>query len=433
LRRILVLGGYGLIGLSVVRRLLDDGFEVVGLGRDVEHGRRQEPRCEWIGADIATLVTPERWKPFIAGAVGVVNASGALQSGLRDDLASLQESSIIALVDACESVGMETFVQISAPGAAPDAASEFLRTKGVADNRLKASSVDWIILKPGLVISPNAYGGTALLRMLASFPCVVPLVHGGSTVATVDVAEVADAVILAIDGKIPPGSDLEIAELQPGTLKDVALAFRSWLGLPRPVAVMELPAWVGRMVGRGTDILGYLGWRSPLRSTALDVMANGVVADPAAYVRMVGKPPRPLAETLRHYPATVQERWFGGLYLAFPLVIATLSLFWIASGLIGLAEIGQAARHLTERGVSPGIARAAVATGAAVDLLLGVGVLFQSRARLAFLGMAAVTAAYLVAGTVGAPDLWADPLGPYLKTIPAAVLAMIGYMLARTR
>jgi hypothetical protein len=114
-------------------------------------------------------------------------------------------------------------------------------------------------------------------------------------------------------------------------------------------------------------------------------------------------------------------------------VIATLSLFWIASGLIGLAEIGQAARHLTERGVSPGIARAAVATGAAVDLLLGVGVLFQSRARLAFLGMAAVTAAYLVAGTVGAPDLWADPLGPYLKTIPAAVLAMIGYMLARTR
>jgi hypothetical protein len=73
---------------------------------------------------------------------------------------------------------------------------------------------------------------------------------------------------------------------------------------------MELPAWVGRMVGRGADILGYLGWRSPLRSTALDVMANGVVADPAAYVRIVGKPPRSLNDILRHYPATVQERWF---------------------------------------------------------------------------------------------------------------------------
>jgi hypothetical protein len=75
----------------------------------------------------------------------------------------------------------------------------------------------------------------------------------------------------------------------------------------------------------------------------------------------------------------------------------------------------------------------AVATGAVIDILLGVGVLFQSRARQACLAMVAVTAGYLAAGSFGAPDLWADPLGPYVKTIPAAVLALLGVMMVKTR
>lgn len=432
-RRILVLGGYGLIGMSIVRRLLDDGFEVAGLGRDVEHGRRQESRSRWIGADIAALTTPESWRSIIEGFDVIVNASGALQSGLRDDLTRLQEKAIIALVEACERFGPRTFVQISAPGADPDASSEFLRTKGTADAHLKNSSLEWVVLKPGLVISPNAYGGTALLRMLASLPAVLPLVYGNSAVATVDVEEVAEAVSLSIEGSIPAHSELEMAEEQPGTLRDVVLAFRDWIGLPKPVGVIDLPAWVGRVVGMGADLLGYLGWRSPLRSTALDVMAGGVAADTQAYKRMLGRSPRPLAQTLRRYPATVQERWFGSLYLAMPIVVATLSLFWIASGVIGMAEIDQASRHLTERGVSPVMASIAVAAGGIMDILLGVGVLFQSRARLACLGMVAVTAGYLAAGSLGAPELWADPLGPYVKTIPAGVLALLGAMMVRTR
>jgi uncharacterized protein YbjT (DUF2867 family) len=433
LGRILVLGGYGLIGLSVVRRLLGDGFEVVALGRDVEHGRRQEPQSQWVGADIATLVSPEKWQPLLAGVDAIVNASGALQSGLRDNLSSLQQASIIALIEAAEACGVKSFVQISAPGADPDASSEFLKTKGVADARLRSSSLDWVILKPGLVISPNAYGGTALLRMLASSPAILPIVHGTSRVATVDVAEVAETVALALAGGIPAGSDIEILERHPGTLTDVVLSFRSWLGLPRPVAVFSLPAAVGRIVGLGADALGLLGWRSPLRSTAIIVMSQGVVGDPERYREIIGRYPRSLDETLGRYPATVQERWFGLLYMAMPLVIATLSLFWIASGLIGLSGMEEAAEHLTSRGVEPETARLAVAAGAVIDMLLGIGVLFQPRARTALLGMVAVTAGYLIAGSLVAPGLWADPLGPYVKTVPAAVLAAVGAMLVRTR
>ncbi len=34
------------------------------------------------------------------------------------------------------------------------------------------SGLDWIILRPGLVFRPTAFGGTAMLRGLAGFPLV---------------------------------------------------------------------------------------------------------------------------------------------------------------------------------------------------------------------------------------------------------------------
>lgn len=432
-KRVLVLGGYGLIGQSVVRRLIDAGHSVLALGRDAKHGKHHEARCDWIAADISNLTSMDKWLPLLAGVDAVVNASGALQSGLRDRLDDLQNRSIVALIEACEKASVRTFVQISAPGATADAKTEFLRTKSVADARLRESDLAWVILKPGLVISPNAYGGTALLRMLAAFPVVLPLVHGTVPVGTVDIEDVSTTVVMAVERTILPASEIDIIETDPGSLRDVALAFRKWLGLPAPKAVISVPSWAGTLVGRGADVLGRLGWRSPLRSTALDVIKDGVIADNSAFLSHVGRTPRSLEETLLRIPSTVQERWFAQLYLAIPIVLATLSAFWIVSGAVGLASIGQATGHVTALGMSETVAYAIVASGAAVDIALGAAVLFQPFARKALLAMAAVTVGYLAAGTVLSPELWADPLGPYVKTIPAAVLALLASRFIRSR
>ncbi|MCV9964933.1 SDR family oxidoreductase [Pararhizobium sp. BT-229] len=424
-KRVLVLGGYGLIGQSIVRNLIDAGHSVVALGRDADHGRRQEPRCDWIAADISWLTSPDQWTSMLHGVDAVVNASGALQSGLRDRLDDLQNRSIVALIEACRASQARTFVQVSAPGATGDASTEFMRTKSVADDRLRESGLAWVILKPGLVISPNAYGGTALLRMLAAFPFVLPLVHGQVPVGTVDIDDVAAAAVMGVEGTILPGTEMDIIETAPGSLEEVALAFRKWLGLPALVAVLRLPPWLGTCVGKAADMLGRMGWRSPLRSTALEVIKGGVTADNSEFVRQLGRAPRSLQETLHRIPATVQERWFAQLYLAIPVVIATLSLFWLVSGLVGFANLGQAAAHLTDAGFGAGSAKAIVAAGAAVDITLAIAVLFRPLASKALVGMAAVTAGYLLAGTVLSPSLWADPLGPYVKTVPAAVLALV--------
>jgi hypothetical protein len=62
--------------------------------------------------------------------------------------------------------------------------------------------------------------------------------------------------------------------------------------------------------------------------------------------------------------------------------------------------------------------------GSLVDLLLASLVCFRRSAPTALRGMIVVTLAYLAAASVWAPTLWSDPLGPLVKSVPAAFLAL---------
>jgi uncharacterized membrane protein len=121
----------------------------------------------------------------------------------------------------------------------------------------------------------------------------------------------------------------------------------------------------------------------------------------------------------------VQERWFARLYLALPLALAVLSLFWLASGLIGLWQWRAAAVLLAPADLPDGLAAALVRAGSAADIALGLAVLVRRWSRAACLGMAGLGLAYLALGTILTPWLWADPLGALVKVLPGIALALV--------
>ncbi|WP_245235409.1 NAD(P)H-binding protein [Mesorhizobium erdmanii] len=295
--KILVLGGYGLIGDAVVGRLLRDGHHVTGLGRDIRDAQRRRPAARWIAVDMSKLLAAEDWLPVVAGMDAVVNAAGALQDGPRDRLDAVHRGSVVALVAACEQTGVSRFAQISAVGADLSSADVFFSTKAQGDKAVASSSLEWTILRPGLVIAPAAYGGTALLRALAAFPGFIPAVMARQPIQTVAVADVAEAVSRAVTGSLPFRSVLDLVETEARSLADVLLAFRGWLGLPR-VRVVPVLAIVGRLASVLADGLGRLGWRSPLRSAALAALARGVTGDAEPWNQAVGQPLQPLEATL---------------------------------------------------------------------------------------------------------------------------------------
>ena len=59
-------------------------------------------------------------------------------------------------------------VHISIPGTAAEDRTAFSATKREAERLIEASGIAYTILRPGFVIAPSAYGGSALLRALAT-------------------------------------------------------------------------------------------------------------------------------------------------------------------------------------------------------------------------------------------------------------------------
>jgi uncharacterized protein YbjT (DUF2867 family) len=419
---VLVLGGYGLIGSAVVTRLRDEA--VIGLGRRVTTARQRWPHVDWREADLSKLTRPEDWAPFLVGVEAIVNAAGVLQQGLSDDVAGVQERAMLALFAAAPPAGVRRIVQISAVGAEPDASTEFLRSKGRADAALRASGLEFVILRPGLVISSTAYGGTALLRGLAAFPVAVPLILANSRIQTVWVEDVAEAVARALSGEIPSGRTLDLVERPTHTLAETVTLFRRWQGLP-DAPVIPIPIGLGRLMSAAADLLGWLGWRSPMRSTALKVIRDGVTGDPDAAPAILGHELRTLTETLAMLPSGPQARWFARLWLAKPLILAVLSALWIVSGLATLWRLEAAMAVLTSRGTPGAVAWVTALGGSGIDIALGLMVLVRPLAGSALKGMVAVSLAYMAGSVVFAPDLWLDPLGPMVKVVPAIVLALV--------
>jgi uncharacterized protein YbjT (DUF2867 family) len=413
--RVLVTGAYGLIGSAVLARLARD-HAVVGAGRDVAKGKRL-PAGQWVAADFNKLTTAEAWRPLLANIDAVVNCVGVLQGGLRDDAHRVHVEATGALFSACEQARIRA-VHISAIGAETSGPTEFSRGKAEAEHDLARRNFDWVILRPALVLAPAVYGGSAMLRAIAAFPGVTPLIAADSKIQVVSVEDVAETVARCLNPNAPAKVTWDVAHPQVHRLRDIVMAIRRWLGFP-PRAVIRVPAVVERATGLAADALGLLGWRSPARTTALKQLEAGVVGDPAPWIAATGIAPMSLDDILNARPANVQDRWFARLYLLKPIAIMGLALFWLVTGALALGPgRASAIAQMIATGTEPDTARLTVIWGAWFDIVMGLLLCIRRMARCIVIIMLIATLGYLLAGTLLAPHLWLDPLGPLTKIIP---------------
>lgn len=430
-KNVLVLGAYGFIGTAVTRALSAAGATVQGMGRNLAQGAKVLPGVLLKQGDMRDLLQKNDWQDLLADVDVVVNCAGALQDNAQDNLEAVHHMAVAALAGACAAGGISV-VQISAIGAEPDASTHFLRSKARGDAALRASGVTLWILKPGLVIGQTDYGGTALLRMLASVPFVQPLAYPDTPVQCIGMPDLCDVVIAAVAGRLPQGN-YDLVEDTPYSLSDVVRCTRQWLGFPAVRFHVILPPVLTKAVATIADCLALLGWRSPLRSTAMTVMADGVIGDPGPYRAVAGHGIASMPEVYAMLPCAREHRLTARMALLIPLIVATLSLFWLLSGLFGLAGLSTASGMLVEAGWSSALAVTSVVFWSLIDIALGLAILWRRWAARACVAQLTVAIFYLIAASVTMPDLWLDPLGPLVKILPAMILSLVALPLFESR
>jgi NADH dehydrogenase len=295
---ILVTGGTGFVGASIVEELLRRGKSVAVLGRDAakvraRFGDRVEPR-EADVRDASSLAAA------FAGADVVVNAVQFPGSPVEDrrkghtfeevDLKGTRHQ-----VDAARAAGARRFVYLSGAGASRDATRHWYRYKWEAEKYLQDSGDGWTVLRPTWIYGPGDVSLNRILGLGRRLPFVPLFGDGKQDMQPVFVDDVGR---IGADAALRPeaaGELLEVGGPEVMSMNDVIRTALDVMGRKR--AIIHQPAAVGKAFGALASLLP-----SPqLSADAIEFITAPATADNTRLLAVLAPRLTPLREGLRTY------------------------------------------------------------------------------------------------------------------------------------
>jgi NADH dehydrogenase len=267
---ILVIGGSGFVGRHLVAQLAARGARVTVAVRRPERARHLLllPTVELAAADIGRRRALAR---LARGRDAVINLVGVLYGGVArphergpnkygPEFARLHVELPQAIIAACRETGVKRLLHLSALGAAVDAPSEYLRSKGVGEQMvLAAEDLDVTVFRPSVIFGPED-GFLNLFARLARFAPLLAVVCPEARFQPVYVGDVAAACVAALDARESFGRRYDLCGPRVYTMKELVKYVcrasgrrRIVLGLPAPLSwalAMLLERLPGKLVTR---------------------------------------------------------------------------------------------------------------------------------------------------------------------------------------
>lgn len=204
--KILLVGATGLIGGLLTRKLVEQGRD------STLHLLLRRPWRKDVGKAKIHVQLQENWPATIAKikpdiAISCLGST-MKKAGSKEEFAAVDRDLVGAVAAAAKAAGARQFIAISSTMADSSASSFYLKTKGEAEDLLRAQQFDRLdIIRPGL-LRGDRVGDTRLGESLAiaASPILDMLLHGKlRRYRSILASDVADAII-ALMGNSAPGT-----------------------------------------------------------------------------------------------------------------------------------------------------------------------------------------------------------------------------------
>lgn len=239
-----VLGGTGFVGTELVTRLARDGHWVRVPTRTMGNNDplRVLDTVRLIRADVHD---PRILARLFSGVDVVVNLIGILNQHGRSTFKSVHVDLAGKVVAAARTAGVKRLLHMSSVGADAKAApSKYLRTKGEAEARVRASAapLGWTIFRPSVIFGDGDSLTNRFARLLRLSGGFLPLARARARFAPVSVEDVAEAFRRAAYNRATIGQTYELCGPQVLTLEEVVRITAEVAGLR--CSIVRLPDFV---------------------------------------------------------------------------------------------------------------------------------------------------------------------------------------------
>jgi len=250
--KIMILGGSGFVGSHLARRLSRDGHSISIVTRHPTGAKHLAivPKVRirhFDPYDVDRLVEELAGHEALINLVGILNERGRNGSGFHKAHIELVETAI----KACDRAGVKRIVQMSALNAGKGE-SDYLRTRGGSEQRVRDSDLNWTIFRPSTIFGPDDSFLNRFAGLLRISP-VLPLARAQTKFAPVYVGDVVEVFARALGDRAAQGKTHELCGAETLTLRQVV----EWIARQRNMRrlIIALPDSLGRLQGRVFDLV----------------------------------------------------------------------------------------------------------------------------------------------------------------------------------
>lgn len=258
---IAITGATGFVGQSLLDRAKEAGIDVRALARKPQRKRKG---VRWVAGDLGEKAALAR---LCKGAEAVIHVAGVVNAHDPAGFEDVNVAGTLNVIEAARKAGVPRFIFVSSLSAREPGLSAYGQSKARAEKLVRASGLDWTIVRPPAIYGPRDREMFELFRSAKWGVVPVPKDGNASLIHVDDLARLLFALL-------PGGEDVSHRIFEPDDGKrggwshfDLALAIGWAVGRrPRVIGLsrrtMELAARADGML-RGTrakltlDRVGY--------------------------------------------------------------------------------------------------------------------------------------------------------------------------------
>lgn len=290
---VLVTGATGFLGGHLVKELLEKGYMVRALVRDLRKGEKL--RSQGVESVRGDMADPASLKEATKGVETVINLVGII-SGTEERYKTIHTEGTRALAQAAKENGAKRFIYISANGASKDGATAYFRTKWEAEEEVRKSGLEYTIFRPSVLFGPNDAFVNQLAMGMRLSPVFPVFGSGEYKFQPLYVKDLARCIVKSIAEPKARNQTIEVGGPAPLSFNDIADAVAEALG--KKIYKIHIPLSVIKPVAR---LMGAVLTKPPVSTDQLAMMEQGNVCDITKMKEIFGIEPVPFRDGIRTY------------------------------------------------------------------------------------------------------------------------------------